>query len=270
MNIATTESIRFYIVTITRIVGEHTFDYRAILALPDPHETTLESACEQLAMQEAGSPDAEWNDPEERDWVANSDGTGTKVSSATPIAVHEAAVLRRHLTFINLAGRVADEVLGQPFEVAAEMAIDSCQVLIADPCVIDSRWKDSPFEDVRIYERADGSGKRLQYRVDFENYASPIQAEGGRSMNELNEAGVYKKVEIPASRELSYNGACQTTLSEQIGSLYDNGYPVAVATHAGQCDGTQVVYAQKDSNGRVLRVLLDFTDSMFFAEGEDA
>ena len=63
-----------------------------------------------------------------------------------------------------------------------EIGIDSGQVIICDPCYIDSHWKVEEFKDTRIYKN--GKGHFLQYRVDFPDYQAIIP-KYNMNMNQL-------------------------------------------------------------------------------------
>lgn len=142
--------------------------------------------------------------------------------------------------------------------------VDSGQFLIVDPCYL-GMWHDNEFEDIRIYECTDGSGKRLQFRVDFENYEQPIEAEGGKSMNQLNTEGSYSKVEEPkrGSFSFSYDGACQATLSQAGGGELIGGparVELGVACRTAYGDGVYPVYQVFNADGELMRVEIDFTE----------
>ena len=69
-------------------------------------------------------------------------------------------------------------------ELIGYVGVDSGQLLLCDPCYIDSEWEQEDFQDIRIYEHKDTNDK-LQYRVDFQNYQSPIERYDGKNMNQL-------------------------------------------------------------------------------------
>lgn len=53
------------------------------------------------------------------------------------------------------------------------VAVDSGQLMITDPCYIDSEWQHQPFEDVRLLQ--DVQTKQVyQFGKDFKNYESKI------------------------------------------------------------------------------------------------
>lgn len=93
-------------------------------------------------------------------------------------------------------------------------AVDSGQLMICDPCYIDSQWVNEDFEDVRIYKHKE-TGKTLQYRVDFENFATVIP-EYGKDMNALIDSGEWEKQPMPKpDNGFSYNACCKATLETE-------------------------------------------------------
>jgi hypothetical protein len=58
-------------------------------------------------------------------------------------------------------------------EEIGSVSVDSGQLLITDPCYIDSEWSKEEFEDIRLYK--DKKTKRiLQFRKDFQMYTDVI------------------------------------------------------------------------------------------------
>lgn len=144
-------------------------------------------------------------------------------------------------------------------KLIGEVGVDSGQLMLCDPCYIESEWQNEPFEDVRIYRHKE-TGKRLQYRVDFENYESVIP-EYNKTMNQLNATGEWEKVEAPPPGTFSYNGCCKATLSKEgSGQLHYKmghaGAGVAFSTAIG--DGVYPVYAVYDDKGNLKSVEVKF------------
>jgi len=136
-----------------------------------------------------------------------------------------------------------------------EVGVDSGQLLLCDPCYIDSQWKKEDFQDVRKYKHKT-TGEVLQYRVDFANYESPIKKHGDKTMNQLNSTGEWEKLENAdlAEHPFSYNACCQATLSEKRhGQLnYKMGHSgVGVAFSTAFGDGVYPVYAKYNKEGLV-------------------
>ncbi len=141
------------------------------------------------------------------------------------------------------------------------VGVDSGQLLITDPCYIDSQWQDEPYEDDRKY-RDSQTGSIVQWGKDFMRFDEPLEAYG-QSPNDLIRAG--RLVQLPPPPQpttfnYSYNGACQATTSEDgFGELIykDTGQPGAgVAFGSGWGDGFYSVYGEKH-NGRIVRVYVN-------------
>ena len=141
-------------------------------------------------------------------------------------------------------------------------AVDSGQLLICDPCYIDSEWEKEDFEDIRIYQHKT-TGDRLQYRVDFENYESVIP-KYGKTMNELNSTGEWILIEEHEPKApFSYNACAMHTLSEDgFGELKFKmghiGAGVAFSTVIG--DGMYPVYGNFTSDGYLKSVEIKIFD----------
>lgn len=107
-----------------------------------------------------------------------------------------------------------------------EVGVDSGQLLITDPCYIDSEWAHEPFDPT------------------------------ARDFAEL-EAGAGGESPTPMAARYSYRGACETTLSYGYGELaYRNGHAGAgVALRTAWGDGGYPVYGELH-NGRIVRVYI--------------
>lgn len=141
------------------------------------------------------------------------------------------------------------------WEQIGEVTVDSGQVMLVDPLYIDARWQEKPFEDIRQYRHKE-SGRVLQYLKDFPHYEAVIP-DLGRTMNQLNATGEWEQIEQPIPNELSYNAACRATGRHARGGTF-GGFAAAVGTAYG--DGEFPVLVQRDEAGRILRVMIDFTD----------
>ncbi|NAW35707.1 hypothetical protein [Halomonas alimentaria] len=136
------------------------------------------------------------------------------------------------------------------------VAVDSGQLMITDPCYIDSEWQDTEFEDIRLLKDKE-TGAIYQFRKDFSNYEAKIDG-FDETVNELIASGRLEQIEIDYSSKVdfSYAGACYSTLSERgYGSLPfqlgHEGAGIAVRTILG--DGMYPVYAEK-YDGKIVRV----------------
>lgn len=140
------------------------------------------------------------------------------------------------------------------------VAVDSGQLMLCDPCYIDSEWEKEDFEDIRIYQHKE-TGDRLQYRVHFENYEKIIPRYG-KSMNDLNATGEWVSIdEHQPKHGFSYNACTKATLSEdghgelkfKMGHI---GAGLAFRTAFG--DGVYPVFASYDDNGDLYKVEVQF------------
>lgn len=149
-------------------------------------------------------------------------------------------------------------------QLIGHVGVDSGQLLLCDPCYIDSQWVEEDFEDFRAYQHKD-TKNQLTYKIDFANYAEPIEIYGGMNMNELIATGEWEKV--PDTKEavnpFSYNACAKATLSEDgHGELKFNlghtGAGVAFRTAFG--DGMYPVIANYMDDGSLRSVEVIFQD----------
>jgi hypothetical protein len=140
------------------------------------------------------------------------------------------------------------------------VGVDSGQLLMCDPCYIDSEWSKEDFTDIRVYEHKD-TKEKLQYRVDFPHYEAEI-SKYGKNMNELLKTGEW--LDVPATDSefpFSYNACCKATLSDNgHGQLnYKLGHPgVGVAFSTAFGDGVYPVYAIYSAAGVLKSVTVEF------------
>jgi len=149
-------------------------------------------------------------------------------------------------------------------KLIGHVGVDSGQLLLCDPCYIDSQWVKEDFEDFRSYQHKD-TGKELTYRIDFRNYAEAIDTYDGKNMNELIATGEWE--EVPdikgAVNPFSYNACAKATLSKDgHGELKFNlghaGAGVAFSTAFG--DGMYPVIANYMDDGTLRSVEVIFQD----------
>lgn len=136
------------------------------------------------------------------------------------------------------------------------VAVDSGQLMITDPCYINSEWQNTPFEDIRLLKDKETTAI-YQFKKDFFNYEEKIEG-FNETVNELIASGKLEEVEVDYSDKVdfSYAGACYSTLSERgYGALPfklgHEGAGIAVRTVLG--DGMYPVYAEK-YDGKIVRV----------------
>jgi len=144
------------------------------------------------------------------------------------------------------------------------VGVDSGQILVCDPCYIDSEWRHEEFEDIRKHKHNDGT--ILQYRVDFEHYEAIIP-KYGKTMNQI--IADKEAIDIPnnesARHPFSYNACCKKTCgkNETDGQLnFEMGHEgVGVVTSSGWGDGLYPVIADiDDKTGRVRSITVVFID----------
>ena len=138
------------------------------------------------------------------------------------------------------------------------VAVDSGQLMICDPCYIDSEWENEDFVDIRVYKNEE-TGKTLTYPNDFSNYEMKIPEYDGKTMNELlYKEGGWKEMKSPKAKHgFSYNACAKATLSEDgHGELSfkmgHTGAGLAFGTAFG--DGEYPVYAHYDEDGVIVSV----------------
>lgn len=137
------------------------------------------------------------------------------------------------------------------------VGVDSGQLMITDPCYIDSEWQKEDFEDLRLYKDKE-TGKTYQYQKDFNNYQEKIEG-FELDVNELIKSGRFEELSIKRDFNYSYAGASYATLSENgYGEmkykLGHEGAGVVFGTAFG--DGLYPVYGEK-YDGKIIRVYVN-------------
>lgn len=136
-------------------------------------------------------------------------------------------------------------------ELIGYVGVDSGQLMIVDPCYIDSHWVKREFQDMRKYY--DDSGNILEYPADFTHFDEVIE-KYGKTMNQMIGEGKFNRVESVTNSEFSYDGACRTTLSRYRSGELEIGATSAVVFSSGYGDGIYPVYAYKNKDGRIVKV----------------
>ncbi len=57
------------------------------------------------------------------------------------------------------------------------VGVDSGQLMITDPCYIDSEWQHEPFQDDRVYQDSE-SGALVKWGEDFLRFDQPLDGYG--------------------------------------------------------------------------------------------
>ena len=147
-------------------------------------------------------------------------------------------------------------------ELIGHVGVDSGQLLLCDPCYIDSQWEVEDFADIRVHQHKD-TKETLTFGKDFANYQEVID-KYGKNMNDLLATGEWEDVERPPSQHpFSYNACANATLSKDgYGQLnYNLGHPgVGVAFSTAFGDGMYPVYANYDAEGTLKSVEVVFID----------
>ena len=98
-----------------------------------------------------------------------------------------------------------------------KVGVDSGQLIICDPCYIDSEWTKEDFINIGGRFR-DKAGKTYEYPKDFPNFEHVLPS--GKTPNQHIESGDWKRVPVPeqvaARGRFSYAGACEATLSDKL------------------------------------------------------
>ncbi|MEQ7011386.1 hypothetical protein ABN028_35010 [Actinopolymorpha sp. B17G11] len=138
--------------------------------------------------------------------------------------------------------------------------VDSGQLMITDPCYIQEKWLDEPFDGVHRY-RDTQTGATVAWDPHEVRYTEPVEPYG-QTVPALVEAGRLVELPPPPPPEefhYSYDGACQATLSKDgFGQLvFGNGHAGAgVVFQSGWGDGYYGVYGEKH-DGRIVRVYVN-------------
>jgi hypothetical protein len=170
----------------------------------------------------------------------------------------------------------ADEGMG--WRKVGVVGVDSGQVMICDPCYINSEWDDDdspPIPTPKIY-RDKETGKTYAYAgfldpekhsvdVAFDSWDQQLDDYDGLRPNSLLADGRWEEVDVDVDEELqgvfSYPGVCKTTISKHgFGQLkYKAGHAgVGVASRTLIGDGCYPVFAQLSDDGRPEKLVVDF------------
>ena len=158
------------------------------------------------------------------------------------------------------------------------VGVDSGQLMLCDPCYIDSQWErdEQQVTPPNVWQDKE-TGRRyalkmhhdpnvcaaMKVDVTFKTWEEPLDDYDGATPNEVRERE-WEKVEVPRhlskAGQFSYPGVCHTTIGEErAGQLdYKLGHEgVAVAFSSGYGDGVYPVFAEYDDEGRIIRVSVE-------------
>lgn len=159
------------------------------------------------------------------------------------------------------------------WELVGHVGVDSGQLLVCDPCYIDSQWlKDKePMGHPAVVLTAKGKAEfpgllawRSQWPFPWGSYED-VCPEMGVSINDARAAGLIQDVDMDPSREFSYRGACDVShgSGSRFGELeFRAGHTGAgVAFGSGYGDGVYPVMGRRNGDGRIVevRVLMEIT-----------
>jgi hypothetical protein len=146
------------------------------------------------------------------------------------------------------------------------VGVDSGQLMICDPCYIDSEWEKKEFEHITILQDKKtkkkyqflskrNSALKIKGAEIFPNYIAKLK--NGLTMNEMLEKEMVENIEVPKKLigDFSYAGVCETTLSKNHQLKYKMGHDgVGIAFNSGYGDGCYKVYGHFNAEGRCMKV----------------
>lgn len=160
------------------------------------------------------------------------------------------------------------------------VGVDSGQLMVTDPCYIDSEWTQMGFQDIRMYEH-----KKTKRTFKYETFWEPATVKAsqaktakleifqsydaitstGKSMNQMVKAKEVTEVPVPLKQQMigtySYGGVCETTLAGKHEINYKKGHAgVAVVFNSGYGDGSYPVYGTFNAEGRCIKVEIEMGD----------
>lgn len=150
-----------------------------------------------------------------------------------------------------------------------DVGVDSGQLMVCDPCYIDSQWQKEEFSAIRVFKDMEtGTHWYHQwgtvsvpegFRKFPGTFAGPVEECGNQSPNDLIQSGRWVEVdfEMVTNANFSYQAVCAATSSPtKAGALrYELGHSgVAVAFSSGYGDGVYPVYGHYNKDGRIVKV----------------
>lgn len=154
-------------------------------------------------------------------------------------------VSKQAISIENYFGNNTFEKSELEIEEIGIVGVDSGQLMITNPCCIDSEWIKEEFEDIRRYkDKRHFSG--LSVSKDFAHFDDMIVGYD-KTVNELIKESIFEKVEVLSQFNYSYRGASAATLSKNgFGKLNykmrHKGAGIVFDTLLG--DGEYSVYAE--------------------------
>ena len=158
-------------------------------------------------------------------------------------------------------------------KLLGHVGVDSSQLLITDPCYIDSEWEKKDFKDIRIYKHKtknitfeyesimEDEHETLEPKAEKFNSYEQIMSTG-KTMNQMLQEKEVEEL-VPKEKQklintMSYAGICETTMNDQHIINFKLGHEgAAIAFNSGFGDGFYPVYGLFNDEGRCMKVEID-------------
>lgn len=144
-----------------------------------------------------------------------------------------------------------------------EVGVDSGQLMICDPCYLDSHWRQTPFKDIRVYRDKKTNklyaydteeARKLEGIYEYFSHYEQTMSDTGLTPNQHNRRKDWEPVDEAIDSSFSYNGVCKKGSKPFKQVNYPLGHAgLAVAFSSGFGDGCYDVMA-KVHKDRVLEV----------------
>lgn len=164
-------------------------------------------------------------------------------------------------------------VVAASWERVGRVGVDSGQLMVCDPCYVDSQWvRDTeppghktivPTAAGRRHWKGLPKGWSATFPFEWGTYADVAPALGMSVSDALAAKLLEFAPESPPSRAFSYRGACEVSgkMGGDFGQLENGiGVPIAVAFSSGFGDGVYDVLAQRNKDGRIVEVRVVLID----------
>jgi len=154
---------------------------------------------------------------------------------------------------------------GNNWKLLGSVGVDSGQLMVCDPCYIDSEWKQDKepagYETFVLSAKGkkefpDLNGWTWQFNGHGTTYDSPQELLGGLSINDARDKRLIEVLPQEKVKEFSYRGCCDATRDGNGGSMvFKMGHEGAgVAFSSGYGDGCYEVWGKTNEEGRVIEV----------------
>lgn len=161
---------------------------------------------------------------------------------------------------------------GKNWKLIGSVGVDSGQLMVCDPCYIDSQWvhgtKAPGHPAIVLTDKGKAkfpSNKDWSWRFNFETdlrYDSPQESLDGLCVNEAIEQGLATELAQPKISEFSYRGACSTSNSNEKAGImnFRLGHAgIAASFRSGYGDGCYEVWARTNEEDYIVevRIIMD-------------